>query len=473
MSSRGRPAPLPLPGHPDRIFTVSELTKAIRNTLEGTFDALILQGEVSTYRGPHTSGHLYFSLKDASAEISVVLFRDYVTRDLMEILRNGMAVRVEGTLTVFEKQGKYQIRAVRVTPVGYGALQAKFDALRRKLEAEGLFAPERKRALPRYPTRIGIVTSDSGAAIRDMQRILRERAPYARLVYGYTRVQGEAAAREIASALDRMNQRSAVDVIIVGRGGGSMQDLWAFNEEAVVRAISRSRIPVVSAIGHESDHALSDDAADRSTATPSHAAQIVVQDIREIRRTLEQMRTHARRRIEAQLAHARSRLQGLENHHVLKQPQGRVRDGFQMVDLMQDHLLRALEGWGTRRRARLQRLAAQLRAHTPSRLLAHESDRVQSCRRSLGRAMDGAVARGKERVTHQARLLDSFDHHRVLERGYALVWSEDGVRLRKRGATLRPGDPIEVQFFDARAEAQVTEVTPEGMSLDRSGKETS
>ena len=237
-----------------------------------------------------------------------------------------------------------------------------------------------------------------------------------------------------------------------------MLDLWAFNEEAVVRAISRSRIPIVSAVGHESDHALSDDVADQSAATPTHAAQLVVRDIREIRRTLEEMRTHARKRIEAQLAHAWSKLRGFENHHVLKQPQGRIRDGFQTIDYMQDRLLRAREGWGTKRRSRLQLLSAQLRSHAPSRSLAHARDRMEACRRSLRRALETGMARRKERVGHQARLLDSFDHHRVLERGYALVWSEDG-RLRKRGTDLRAEDPIEVQFFDARAAARVTEVT--------------
>jgi exodeoxyribonuclease VII large subunit len=455
---------LPLPGHPERILTVTQVTRAIKGTLEGAFDVMIVQGELTNYKGVHgPSGHYYFGLKDATSHIDVVLYRDYAREyrqaEALKGFQNGIAVQIEGDVTYFDKQSKVQLRALRAFPVGYGALQAKFDALRRTLQAEGLFAPDRKKPLPRYPTRIGIVTSDSGAAIRDMQRILRERAPYARLVYGYTRVQGEAAAREIAVALDRMNQRNEVDVIIVGRGGGSMQDLWAFNEEAVVRAISRSRIPVVSAVGHESDHALSDDVADQSAATPTHAAQLVVKDIREIRRTLEEMRTHARKRIEAQLAHARARLRGLENHHVLKQPQGRIRDGFQTIDYIQDRLLRALEGWATNRRSHLELLRTTLHAHAPSRSLTHARDRVGTCRRDLNRAMETAMARRKERVGHQARLLDSFDHHRVLERGYALVWSEDGRRLRKRGAELRPEDPIEVQFFDARAAARVTEVT--------------
>jgi exodeoxyribonuclease VII large subunit len=463
MSSRGRAAALPLPGHPERILTVTQLTRAIKGTLEGAFGVMVVQGELTNFRGPHSSGHYYFALKDAYAQIEVVLYRDYACEyaqaEALKGFQNGIAVQIDGDLTVFEKQGKYQIRALRAYPVGYGALQAKLDALRRRLEEEGLLAPERKRPLPRYPTRIGIVTSDSGAAIRDMERILRERAPYARIVYGHTRVQGEAAAREIAAALDRMNQRMEVDVIIVGRGGGSTQDLWAFNEEALARAILRSRIPVISAVGHESDHTLSDDVADQRAATPTHAAQLVVKDIREIREILRTMREHARRRILAQLQHARDRLQGIETHHVLKQPQGRIREGFQSIDFMQDRLLRALEGWGTNRRSRLQLFAARLRAHAPARSLAHARDRVQGCRRSLGRAVETAMTRRMDRVRHHAQLIASYDHHRVLERGYALVWSGDGGRLRRRGADLRPGDPIQVQFFDARAGAEVTDVT--------------
>jgi exodeoxyribonuclease VII large subunit len=461
MSSRGRVAPLPPPGHSGRAFTVTELTRSIRSALEGTFGTVVVQGEVANYKGVHqSSGNHYFSLKDATSQIDVVLFYDRITPAVREILSNGIALQIEGDLTVFEKQGKYQLRALRVEPVGYGALQARFEALKRKLELEGLFSPDRKRPLPRYPTRIGLVTSRSGAAVEDMIRILQARAPYAQLVLADTRVQGDGASRDIAAALDRMNARGQVEVIIVGRGGGSPQDLWAFNEEAVVRAIVRSRIPVVSAVGHEVDITLADLAADLRAATPTHAAQLVVRDKNEIRDTLRQMSTHARARIVRELRQARAHLRGVETHHAFKWPERRVQEGYQSVDLLRDRLLRALGGWVTKRQSRRDLLAARLRGHAPSRSFARAQDRIESCRRGLVLAWDTGRARRHERVRNQARLLDSFDHHRVLERGYALVWSDGGTALRKRGLDLHPGDPIELQFFDARAGAKVTEVKP-------------
>src|SRR6185295_7161754 len=253
MNSRGRPAPLPLPRSGSAagpIFTVSEITRGIRNVLEDAFGPVTVQGEVAGYKGTSSSGHTYFSLKDASAQIDVVLYADRATPAMLASLQNGISFQVFGEITVYEKSGRYQIRALRVEPIGYGALQARFDALKRKLELEGLFAAERKRPLPLYPTRIGIITSESGAVLHDMVRFLRARAPYVRIVFADTRVQGDGAARDIAAAIARMNAKSNVDVLIVGRGGGSLQDLWAFNEEAVVRAIVASAIPVVSAVGH-------------------------------------------------------------------------------------------------------------------------------------------------------------------------------------------------------------------------------
>ncbi|OLD59855.1 MAG: exodeoxyribonuclease VII large subunit, partial [Ignavibacteria bacterium 13_1_40CM_2_61_4] len=227
MSQRGRVYPLPMPGRPDRVFTVSELTQSIKGTLEERYGIVVVQGEVTAIKRP-SSGHTYFSLKDSNAEIAVVLFARQTTAAIREVLQDGLAVQVEGEITVYPKRGQYQILASRVEPVGYGALQAQFEALKRKLQAEGLFAFERKRPLPRYPTRIGIVTSASGAALHDIVRILRARAPYVSITLADTRVQGEGAAREIAQALARMNTWGRVDVIVVGRGGGSPQDLWAF-----------------------------------------------------------------------------------------------------------------------------------------------------------------------------------------------------------------------------------------------------
>lgn len=472
MSQRGRARTLPLPGDPDRVFTVSELTRNIRNVLEDGIGVVVVQGEVSGFKGTTpSSGHTYFSIKDASSEIAVVLYADRTTPASLEGIQNGIVVQVEGDLTVYEKRGVYQIRALRLSPVGYGALQARFDALRRKLELEGLFAPDRKRTLPRYPTRIGIVTSESGAALKDMVRILRARAPYARLTVADTRVQGEGASRDIAAALNRMNFSSDVEVVIVGRGGGSPQDLWAFNEEPVVRAIVKSRIPVISAVGHETDISLSDLAADVRAATPTHAAQLVVRDLEDIRTTLREMSQHAHQRILRELRDARSRIRAYENHHAIKRPKHRIQEAFQTVDAYQESLARALRGWVTARQSTTRLLKARLQGHAPSRSFAQARDRIEACHRSAMGAMAQALARRRDRIESQMRLLLSFDHHRVLERGYALVWSEGGARLEKRGLRLRPGDPIEIQFVDARAGARVTEVVPGTAEPAESGKE--
>ena len=473
MSQRGRARTLPLPGHPDRVFSVSELTRNIRAVLEDGIGVVVVQGEVTNYKGTApSSGHTYFSLKDATSEIAIVLYADRTTPSTLEGIQNGVVVQVEGDLTVYEKRGTYQVRALRLHPIGYGALQARFEALKRKLEMEGLFADDRKRALPRYPTRIGIVTSESGAALRDMLRILRARAPYARITVADTRVQGEGASMEIAAALARMNRWGKVEVVIVGRGGGSPQDLWAFNEEPIVRAIVRSSIPVVSAVGHETDITLADLAADLRAATPTHAAQLVVRDHEEIRETLRRMSRDAHQRILRELNIARTRLTGMENHHAIKRPGQRVQEAFQTVDALQESLARGLRGWVTARRGVTRLLEARLQGHAPSRSFAHARERIESCRRSAVVTVARALARRRALVESHARLLVSYDHHNVLERGYALVWSEDGAKLRKRGAELRPGEPIEVQFFDARAGARVTEIVPESAAPTKSGKET-
>ncbi|HEY3156736.1 MAG TPA: exodeoxyribonuclease VII large subunit [Candidatus Eisenbacteria bacterium] len=466
MNQRGRVLPLPAPGRRNRVFTVSELTQGIKNFLEDRFGVVLVQGEV-TALVRHASGHLYFSLKDELSVIRVVLFAGQAGVSVRNTLANGIAVQVEGEVTVYPKSGYYQIRALRVEPVGYGALQVRFEALKRKLQAEGLFAPERKRTLPRYPTRIGIVTSASGAALKDMVRIIRTRAPYTSITVIDTRVQGDGAAKEIAAALGRMNAWGQVDVIVVGRGGGSPEDLWAFNEEAVVRAIAASRIPVVSAVGHEVDITLADLAADLRAATPSHAGEEILKDLEDIRRTLLDMSRHARDRILREINQARTHLRALEHHHALKRPERRIREELQSLDQYQDRLSRALSGWVISRRRRTEVLAERLYGYAPSRSFARARDRIEAIRRRALQTFTSRLSRQRERIQSQARLLDSFDHHRVLERGYALVWSEGHRALLKRGMALRESDSIEVQFYDARARARVTQVEPDASEQEK------
>jgi exodeoxyribonuclease VII large subunit len=460
MNQRGRVVQVPMSGRPDRVYTVSELTESIKRTLEERLGAVMVQGEVSELTR-HASGHIYFSLKDTRAQIRIALFASKVTATIREVLQVGMTVRVEGQLTVYAVRGDLQVIAARVEPVGYGALQAQFEALKRKLQLEGLFADERKRALPRYPTRIGIVTSASGAALHDIVRVLRIRAPYASITVADVRVQGDGAAREIAMALARMNAWGGVDVIVVGRGGGSPQDLWAFNEEPVVRAIVASRIPVVSAVGHEVDITLADLAADVRAATPTQAGSLVVKDHEDIRRTLRDLTRHAHERILRELRQAGTNLRGLENHYALKHPERRIQDGRQTVDQIDERLSRAVAGGVVTRTRKTELLTERLRSHAPSRSFARAHDRIDAARKRAEQALRSRLGRSLERVASQTRLLGSFDHHQVLERGYALVWNEGGKRLLKRGAGLAASDSIEVQFFDARAAAKVTQVVRE------------
>src|SRR2546425_6495810 len=272
-----------------KVFTVAELTRAIRGTLETKFGAVWVQGEISNYK-LHPSGHQYFTLKDQRAQIACVIWRDSMA-PLRQPLADGAQVQVYGTVTVFEARGQYQLNVQILQPRGVGLLQAKFEALKRKLEAEGLFAPERKRPLPKFPRRIGIVTSPTGAAIRDMLNVLRRRAPWLQILINPVRVQGTGAAQEIAVAIRELSRPNEafgpVDLIVVTRGGGSIEDLWEFNEEIVSRAIFHSAVPIVSAIGHEIDFTICDFVADLRAPTPSAAAELIVPDIVDLRRHID------------------------------------------------------------------------------------------------------------------------------------------------------------------------------------------
>ena len=274
-------------GSPRQILTVSELTSLVRTSIESEFPDLWLEGEISNLRLPG-SGHVYCTLKDESSQIRAVLFRSSAMRVRFS-LQEGMQVIVRGRLTVYEPRGEYQIVLEAVEPKGIGALQLAFEQLKERLAAEGLFDESRKKPLPAFPRSVGVVTSLSGAAIRDILAVFRRRWPTVHVIIAPVQVQGEGAGEQIAEALDLLNTQGAVDVIIVGRGGGSLEDLWSFNEEVVVRAIANSRIPVVAAVGHEIDVTLADFAADVRAPTPSAAAETVVPVLAEVVERLREL----------------------------------------------------------------------------------------------------------------------------------------------------------------------------------------
>ncbi len=297
-----------------KVLTVGQLTRAIRGTLETKFSAVWVEGEVSNYK-LHPSGHQYFTLKDQRAQISCVIFRSTNIAPPRQPLADGAQVQVYASISVFEARGQYQLNVQILQPRGLGLLQAKFDALKRKLEAEGLFAAERKRPLPRFPRRVGIVTSSSGAALRDILNVLQRRAPWLELLINPVRVQGSGAAAEISVAIRELASPNEhwqpVDLIVVARGGGSMEDLWEFNEEIVARTIASVSVPIVSAVGHEIDFTICDFVADLRAPTPSAAAELIVPDMIDLRRRIQELGGSLQKCLLGFLEHQRTRLRFL------------------------------------------------------------------------------------------------------------------------------------------------------------------
>src|SRR5882762_2043692 len=357
-----------------KVFTVSELTRSIRGTLETKFAAVWVQGEMSNYK-LHPSGHQYFTLKDQRAQISCVIWRDTMQPPPRKHsgLADGAQVQVFGTVTVFEARGQYQLNVQIIQLRGVGILQAKFEALKRKLEAEGLFAAERKRALPKFPRRIGIVTSPSGAAVRDILNVLKRRAPWLQILINPVRVQGSGAAAEIAVAIRELaapNENWAiVDLIVLTRGGGSMEDLWEFNEEIVARTIADVSVPIVSAIGHEIDFTIADFVADLRAPTPSAAAELIVPDIVDLRRRIEELSACLHNCLRNFVQHQKTRLRFLSQQTLVRNLVARMREAQQRFDLMRELLARLTKQKIDNARERFQRADAILRVLGPEATL--------------------------------------------------------------------------------------------------------
>jgi exodeoxyribonuclease VII large subunit len=351
-----------------RVYTVSALTAEVKAVLEDGFSAIWVEGEVSNFKH-HTSGHMYFTLKDANAQIRAVMFRGS-NRLLKFQPKDGLAVLVFGTVTLYERRGEYQINVEFMEPKGVGALQLAFEQLKAKLEADGLFDPMRKRPLPRLPRKIGIITSPTGAVIRDMLTIIGRRFPGLAILIHPVQVQGETAAGEVAAALAALGRRPDLDVLIVARGGGSLEDLWAFNEEVVARAIAASPIPVISAVGHETDVTIADFVADLRAPTPSAAAELVVAQRDELRLRVDELAARALAATENVLAVRRARVQMLGRHLGALSPLAHLR---RQAEFLRGLTRRLHAWWGlarVQRRERLKVLAGKLGVLSPLAILA-------------------------------------------------------------------------------------------------------
>ena len=416
-----------------KVFTVGELTRQIRGTLETKFRVVWVQGEISNYK-LHPSGHQYFTLKDQRAQISCVIWRDTIAPPRQPLV-DGTQVQAYGTVTVFEARGQYQLNVQILQPRGIGLLQAKFEALKRKLEAEGLFAPERKRPLPKFPRRIGIVTSPSGAAIRDILNVLRRRAPWLQILINPVRVQGTGAAQEIAVAIRELGQPNEafapLDLIVVTRGGGSIEDLWEFNEEIVARAIFNSRAPVVSAVGHEIDFTICDFVADLRAPTPSAAAELIVPDIIDLQRRLD----GCTRALSRQLL-------------------SRIRDAQQRLDHARETLERCLAHKIDSYKRGLLHVTRALQARSPARELMMRRNRFADLQRRLVACPGRLLETARHRFQHVEGILRVLGPDATLHRGYSITMNERGKIIRTITA-VRPKMKIRTRVSDGEFGSEI------------------
>ncbi|MBI5832144.1 MAG: exodeoxyribonuclease VII large subunit [Armatimonadetes bacterium] len=389
----------------DRSLSVSDVNQRVKQLLTGdpTLSHVTVRGEISNWR-PYSSGHCYFTLKDAGGELSAVMFRSAAQR-LRFQPSDGMAVKAAGRVDVYEKRGEYQLYVEAMAHDGAGALFEAFERLKARLAGEGLFDPERRKPLPVIPKRVAVITSPTGAAVRDMLSILRTRWPAVKVLLIPAVVQGQEAAPSLVRALDQANRVGGVDVILFGRGGGSIEDLWAFNEEPVARAVAASRVPVISCVGHETDVTICDFVADARAATPSHAAQLAVPDVAEVRAGLDGLGRRLAGTLSRQLQAARSR--------------------FALV-------------------------AARRVLASPEMLLDSRRQSVDELSARLGRSAVGRLAHAATRLDGLSKTLDALDPTRVLGRGYAIVLRRNDDRVVQCPNDLPPGAQAEIRLATGR-----------------------
>lgn len=441
------------------VFSVSRLVGAAKNLLESRFGGVAVEGEISNLARPR-SGHVYFTLKDDNAQLRCALFRREA-QNLTFVPENGMQVLARGRLSIYPARGDFQLYVTELEEAGLGALQRAFEALKKKLAAEGLFEQSAKKALPRYPRRIGVVTSPTGAALRDILNVLGRRYPAADVLIYPTQVQGDAAARQIAAALSRAEARRDCDVILLARGGGSLEDLWPFNEEILARAVHAMTIPVVSGVGHETDFTIADFVADLRAPTPSAAAESVVPDRGELLAQLD----HFGRRLEQGWQRGererRQALDTLSRRLALQHPSRRLQERAQRLDELGMRLAAAPPRQLAALRSRLGAMRSELQRHSPRLRMEGLRGRVERLDERLARVWRQQDERRRARLESLAARLQLLGPQQTLSRGYAIVYAADGTILRDAHA-LRAGDPLSARLARGRIAARVERVEDEG-----------
>ncbi|HSX37293.1 MAG TPA: exodeoxyribonuclease VII large subunit [Chlamydiales bacterium] len=409
--------------------SITDLTAAIKAVLEPNFRSFDVKGEISNFK-QQTSGHLYFSLKDAGAQISAVLFRGNAAQ-LTRMPKEGDQVIASGELSLYAPRGQYQIIIRQLQFLGVGELLLRFHQLKEKLKAKGWFDPQRKKALPKFPKKIGIVTSPTGAVVRDILHVLKRRFSNVQVILNPVKVQGEGAAQEIARAIEELNRFSDPDLLIVGRGGGSIEDLWAFNEEIVAKAIFESRIPIISAVGHETDFTISDWVADLRAPTPSAAAEIAVQEKANLLKFLLNTRQTTHRQATQRISRERERLANLQKHPLFSSPLRILSQRIQQLDAAR----------------------ANLDLLKPSNCIELWRERFASHPERLESTLKTAITEKKEKLKRLWAHLRSLNPQNLLLKGYAILFSENDTLIHSAN-DLQPDQPFRVLLHDGRVVAK-------------------
>jgi len=442
------------PGQTNRdIYSVSRLVRETRAILEGSFPLLWVEGEISNLARP-ASGHIYFSLKDEAAQVRCALFRMQRQR-LRFQPDNGQRVLLRARVSLYEARGEFQLVAEHMEPAGEGALRLAFERLKAKLAAEGLFDAEFKRPLPPLPTQIGLITSPSGAALRDLLSVLRRRFPAIPLVIYPVPVQGTEAPARIVHALQLANQRQECDLLILSRGGGSLEDLQAFNDETLARAIRASQIPVVTGIGHEIDFTIADFVADLRAPTPSAAAEYATPDRQALSQRLQRSLRQLHNLLRQLLSSRRERLQMLRSRLYRQHPRQRLSQRTQRLDELSQRLLNLQEHRLARLRDRLHLLRARLDHQSPSNRLERLTARLEQCSGRLDSALSGQLQRRQQRLQQLARDLHNLSPLQTLQRGYAIALRPRDGRILTAATQIQVGEETEIRLARGRLLCEV------------------
>lgn len=437
-------------------LTVQALTKYIKRKFD--FDPhlqnVYVKGEISNFKR-HTSGHMYFTLKDEKARIGAVMFAQ-AARSLKFIPENGMNVLLNGEVSVYEPSGQYQIYVKSMEPDGIGALYVAFEQLKERLEKEGLFRKDRKQPIPTYPKTVGVVTSPTGAAIRDIITTIQRRYPIARIIIYPALVQGTQAAPSVANMIRIANERKEADVLIVGRGGGSIEELWAFNEEVVARAIYESDIPIISAVGHETDTTIADFVADLRAPTPTGAAEMAVPNWTELLERIENRKIRMTKTIKERIRNGRIRLTNLEKSYAFRYPKKMYREKAEYLDRTMERATQLIVKMVAEKNQALQRNIRRLELKSPEQSINEARKKFQDRQKRLIKLADLILREKQKEFSRILQMLDALSPLKVMERGYSLVYSEGGT-LIKTVEDVQPGDKVSISFYDGNISAKVLE----------------